>query len=126
MLPKHQIRIRSELDRKMFLQQATAAVNIGDFEEVEKVYLAILRYDADAIDQLQNKITSMKLEAAEFKHTLGELNRSQGCWLPATRYFKEAAELVPDGNEVVKSCYLQKVVDVSNEQSAWLDSLRHQ
>jgi len=70
----------------------------------------------------QKKLTNFKLSAAEMKVDKGDIEIIRINYKAATVLFKEAVELVPDDNELLKAEYLQKWGCAANYAGLYPDS----
>ncbi|ETR65075.1 MAG: hypothetical protein OMM_14857, partial [Candidatus Magnetoglobus multicellularis str. Araruama] len=95
--------------------KAEEAINNGDYDAADKHLDEALDRQMVCINNAEKQLTNCKLSAAEMKVDKGDLELIRINYKEATKLFKEAVELVPDGDEheLKKAEYLQKWGDAA-------------
>jgi len=90
--------------------KAEEAINNVDYDAADKYFDEALDRQMFCINNAEKQLTNCKLSAAEMKVDKGDLELIRINYKSATKLFKEAVELVPDGDEhkLKKAEYLQK------------------
>jgi len=106
---------------KELRKKAEEAINEGDYE-ADKYLDDALERQMVCITNAEKQLTNCKLSAAEMKTDKGDLELIRINYKAATKLFKEAVELVPDGHELKKSEYLQKWGDAAYDAGLYDES----
>ncbi len=91
--------------------QAGKALDDGDFDSAERLLNAASAKGVQCANRIEKEtraVRKCRLSAAESKADAGDLKYTQFKYKEAAEYFKEAAELVPDSEKLVRSRYLNK------------------
>ena len=87
-------------------QAAREALGAGEFDRTETLLLTAKQKDIAAAKTMQESTRKRLLSAAESAGELGDLKGTEFAYAQATAYYAEAAELVPEGEELVRAGYL--------------------
>jgi tetratricopeptide (TPR) repeat protein len=98
------------------------AVNEGNYDKADVYLDDIIERQMFVINNAQKELNNCKLSAAEYKKDKGDLELIRINYKAATKLFKEAVELVPDGNDLKKAEYLQKWGDTSLDAGLYPES----
>jgi len=95
--------------------KAEEAINEGDYDNADKYLDEAIERQMVCITNAEKELTNCKLSAAEMKVDKGDIELTRINYKAATKLFKEAVELVPDGDEheLKKAEYLQKFGDAA-------------
>jgi tetratricopeptide (TPR) repeat protein len=87
-------------------KRALDAMDVGNFEEVERLLNEASDKDVDAARRLKEIAEERLLSAAVSKAENGDLKWTQLDYLAAAKYYRKAAELVPGGHNEQLANYL--------------------
>jgi len=107
---------------KELRKKAEQAINNGDYEAANKYLDEALERQMVCITNAEKQLTNCKLSAAEMKVDKGDIELIRINYKAATKLFKEAVELVPDGHELKKAEYLQKWGDTARAAGLYPES----
>jgi len=87
-------------------KQAQEALNEGDFEAVERLLNEASTIDLEAVEALELAARQRRISASKSMSDIGYLKLSQMNYGEASKYFREAKDLLPEGEELKKAEYL--------------------
>jgi len=87
-------------------RDASNALEAADFARVEQLLNQASETDAEAAKQLQGTATKPLLSAATSKAEIGTLKMIQLAYRDAATYFRQAADLVPQGAPLTRADHL--------------------
>jgi tetratricopeptide (TPR) repeat protein len=113
-------KLQKELERKLstftsedpavvaLKEDARVALEAGEFERAELLQNKASARDVEAAKGMQEAAKQRLLSAADSKAENGVLKYTQLAYAEAATYYREAAKLVPEGEELVRSEYLNE------------------
>ena len=120
------IRLRCEFDRPFVVDSFEGCARLyraeDDYKylrEAEAYHDDLTKYDAEKISDLQSQLTLLKTGIARRSAILGELNLTSKYFLPAIRYFEEAAAATPDECGELKLNYENAAENARQEQARY-------
>jgi tetratricopeptide (TPR) repeat protein len=87
-------------------RQAKEALDVGDFDRAEKLLNEASAKDLEAARAMQERTKQRLLSAAASKAKNGDLKYTQLAYAEAAEYYRQAAEPVPAGEELILAGYL--------------------
>ena len=102
--------------------KAEEAINEGDYDSADTYLDDALEKQMICITNAEKELTNCKLSASEIKSDKGDLELIRINYKAASKLFKEAVDLVPDGHEIKKAEYLQKWGDAARNAGLYTES----
>ncbi len=93
---------------KALKEKAKGALEQGDFDRAERLLNKASEEDVAAAKEMQIIVNQRWLSAAEAKAENGEIKYTQLAFAEAAKYYSQAVELVPEGEELTRANYLSQ------------------
>jgi tetratricopeptide (TPR) repeat protein len=105
-------------------EEAIAAINVGNYSLAEKLLVQAFDVELAAAKKAQNEANQCFLVAAETKADLGDLQAAQLQYDAAAVAFREAAELTPSTELLVRAEYLDQAGMMAIRAGLYSDATR--
>jgi tetratricopeptide (TPR) repeat protein len=105
-----------------FKRQVKEALDVGDFDRAEKLLNEASAKDLEAARSMQERAKQRLLSAAASKAKNGDLKYTQLAYAEAAEYYRQAAERVPAGEELILAGYLNLQSWASYEAGRYADA----
>ena len=83
-------------------------MDAAEFDKAEKFLEQASQKDIEAAERLKETANSRLRSAAESKAEIGDLRHTQLDYKGAATFFKQAADIVPENDQLLLADYLQK------------------
>jgi len=117
-----QFNLLVDTEIKKLRKKAEQTINNGDYDKADNYLDEIIKRQLICADRLLKESINCKLSAAGAKVDKGDLELIRINYKAATKLFKEAVEIVPNGHELKKAEYLLKWGDAASKSGLYSES----